>query len=35
MFDENKNKGKLITISGSPAGTVETIIKILTANHEN
>ena len=35
MFNENKNKGKLITISGSPAGAVETIIKILTANHEN
>lgn len=35
MLNENKNKGKLITISGSPAGAVGTIIKILTTKHEN
>lgn len=31
----NKNKGKLITISGSPAGAVETIIKFLTTKYKN
>ena len=31
----NKNKGKLITISGSQAGAVGTIIKLLTTKHEN
>ena len=31
----NKNKGKLITLSGSPAGAVETIIKFLTTKYKN
>ena len=31
----NGNKGKLITISGSQAGAVETIIKLLTTKYEN
>ena len=31
----NKNKGKLITISGSQAGAVETIIKFLTTKYKN
>lgn len=31
----NKNKGKLITISDSPAGAVEIIIKLLTMRYEN
>lgn len=34
MLNENKNKGKLITISGSPAGAVGTIIKLLITKHE-